>query len=212
MKRRPSRSKVPRKGLLSIINDGYFAAGRPLQGQRRLFWEGGECLCPGYVTDSPREDVVVNIRQSRWVNVDDRCGIVFRGSGRTLYRNRHYFPVWRAVEDDLILSLQDEWQVYERGDDIASLVTLWCPEQTHQETARQELILHDSAAHAVVVEVDGMLCAGNFHTTPVVMPGPMTLPAHALFPLVRVGGGNTATMLHVTLQLPPREPLLLALH
>jgi hypothetical protein len=200
------------QGCLGVINDGYFGVHPQGRSQRHLFWEGGVQVCPGYAADSAADDVFINIRQSRWINIDDRCGLVFRGSGRSRYHNRHLFPVWRAVEDELILSLQDEIQVYQAGEEIASLITLWCPEQTHAETARQALIIHDSpSATAVVIEVDGYLCAGNWGASTVTLPQPVALPAGQPWPLAWGVTGSLDTDVWVTLRLHPGEPMILAL-
>ncbi|MCK4513951.1 MAG: hypothetical protein KAU31_01770, partial [Spirochaetaceae bacterium] len=135
------------QGTLSVINDGYFGEWQELRGQRHIFSEGCEQVFSGYPTDSGEDDVINDLEHTRWVNVDDRCGLVFKGSGRAFYRNRHTFKVCRAIEDDLVLSLQDEPREFKTGEQIAELVSLWCPEQTHQQTADQELIMHETPEH-----------------------------------------------------------------
>ena len=86
----------------------------------------------------------------RWLNIDDQCGLLFHGSGQAQYRNRHTFPVWQAVADELILSLQDRPQRYQAGEEIAALLALWCPEQAHWETAQQALRIHTNSPAVVV--------------------------------------------------------------
>src|SRR5262249_1531866 len=90
------------QGRLSVINDGYFGDYPELYGQRRLFWDGGMQLCHGYASDTDAEDRTIEITPSPWLNIDDRVGLVFQGSGRAVYHNRHHFPVWRAIEDELM--------------------------------------------------------------------------------------------------------------
>jgi len=147
------------QGRLSIINDGLLSGRQDLRGVRRLFWPGGEQVFYGVF--SGEEDVRLDLARASWVNVDDRCGLVYRGSGRAFYRNRHTFQVFRAVEDDLVLSLQDTPQAYASGQEIARLIALWCPEQTHQQTAAQQLTVHSTPANVFAAEVDGFLCACN---------------------------------------------------
>jgi hypothetical protein len=147
------------QGYLSVVNDGYFGQRQTLRGQRQLFWPGGQRTFDGHI--SLEADIVVDLDRVTWVNVDDRCGFVFEGSGRTFYRNRHSFDVFRAVEDDLVLSLNDTPQVCQAGQQVAQLITLCCPEQTHRQTADQTLIVRPAPAHVLALEVDGFLCAGN---------------------------------------------------
>jgi len=158
------------QGYLSIINDGYLSQRSDRKGERHVFWPGGEHAFYGCY--SGQDDVILDLEHSSWVNIDDRCGLVFRGSGRAFYRNRHDFQVFRAVEDDLVLSLQDTPQEYSGGQEIARLVTLWCPEQIHQETAVQEIIVHKTPARVLAVEIDGFFCACNLGTEAVRLPVP----------------------------------------
>ena len=165
------------QGYLSVINDGYFGDHAHLQGERRIFWEGGERTFQGYATDSKDNDVVIELGETRWVNVDDRCGLVFQGSGRALYRNRHYFEVWHAIEDDLVLSLQEEPKQYKAGECVAQLLLLWCPGQDHEETAGEELEIQRTWKELLAVVTGGFLLACNFGKDPVELPLPLTLPA-----------------------------------
>ena len=126
-------------------------------------------------------------------------------------RNKNVFPVWRAIEDTLILSLQETPQRYQAGEELARLVAYWCPGQAHQETAQQQLILHASPPETVLVEVDGYLCAGNFGETTVVLPKEMRLSAGQPLPLSWGVTGVPTTELRIALQLGAHEPMLLAL-
>jgi hypothetical protein len=199
------------QGHLSVINDGYFGDHPDQRGQRRLFWDGGVQVCRGYASDTDAADLTIELTPSRWCNIDDRAGLVFRGSGRAVYHNRHCFPVWRAIEDALVLNLHDTPQTCDAGDTVAQMVALWCPEQSHQETASQTFVLYDSPPETVIVEVDEYLCAGNFGETTVALPRPITIPAGQSLPLVWGVTGVATRDLQVTLQLSAREPMLLAL-
>jgi len=150
------------QGSLSIMNDGYFGEHPDLRGRRRLFWEQGERVFEGFPTESPENDLELALTPSRWVNVEDRFGIVFQGTGRAVYRNPHYFPLWHAVEDQLILSLQDERRVFEAGDIVSELTALCCPGSAHEQTECERLTVHSQQPEVLAVEVDGYFCAGNF--------------------------------------------------
>jgi len=73
------------QGRLSVINDGYFGDFPDLRGQRRLFWDGGVQVCHGYASDTDSADTTIALAPSRWVNIDDRAGLVFQGTGRAVY-------------------------------------------------------------------------------------------------------------------------------
>jgi len=130
---------------------------------------------------------------------------------RAVYRNRHSFPIWRAMEDELVLNLQDTPHTFNAGDTVAQLVALWCPEQSHPEAASQQLILYDSPPETVLAEVDNYLCAGNFGATTVVLPRPITVPAGQPLPLAWGVTGVATTDLQVRLRLDAREPMILTL-
>ena len=100
-------------------------------------------------------------------------------TGRTQYHNRHYFGErgWHAVEDDLVLGLQDEPRVCDAGSSVAELVALWCPEQTHEQTAAEPLVIHETPNDAFAGEVDGMVCACSFGDRDVELPMAGRLPA-----------------------------------
>ncbi len=199
------------QGRLSVINDGYFGDYPDLRGQRRLFWDGGVQVCHGYASDTDSADTTIALAPSCWINIDDRAGLVFQGTGRAVYCNRHRFPIWRAMEDELVLNLQDTPQTCQAGATIAQLVALWCPEQTHEETASQRLILYNSPPETVIAEVDHYLCAGNFGDTTVVLPRALTVSAGQPLPLAWGVTGVATTDLQATLQLGTREPMILTL-
>src|SRR5215510_14283843 len=199
------------QGHLSVINDGNFGDYPDQQGQRRLFWDGMSQVCHGYASDTDAADLTFELTPSRWCYIDDRAGLVFQGSGRAVYHNRHCFPVWRAIEDALVLNLHDTPLTCDADATVAQMVALWCPEQSHQETASQTFVLYDSPPGTVMVEVDEYLCAGNFGETTVALPRPFTVPAGYSLPLVWGVTGIATSDLQVTLQLGAREPMLLAL-
>jgi len=159
--REPITVERVRQGYLSIINDGYFAEHDDLRGRRTLYWDGGRQTFAGYVTDSDGEDVVLDLGDARWVNVDDRFGLVFESTGRAFYHNQHHYEVWHATEDELVLSQTDEAQRVQPGQPIARMVAVWCPGQPHEETAREPLCAHAEPSR-IEIEVDGVRCTCDF--------------------------------------------------
>ena len=150
------------QGRLNVINDGWFGDHEDLRGRRTIHWDGGEREFVGYPTGSAEDDVTVELGKTGWVNIDDRAGLVFQGTGAASYCNRRHFQVWHAVEDELTLSDQQEPREYGVGEEIASLISLWCPEQAHEGTAAQEMTIHETPEGVVAVQIDGFLCACNF--------------------------------------------------
>jgi hypothetical protein len=90
-------------------------------------------------------------------------------------------------------------------------VALWCPEQSHQETASQALRVYDSPSQVLAAEVDGYLCAGNFGDEAIVLPGVCSIPAGQLWPISWGVSGATTMDSAVTLRLGAQEPAIVAL-
>lgn len=198
------------QGYLSIINDGYFGEQQDLRGKRHIFWDGGEQIFWGYATGFEEKDIILDLKDTPWLNVDDRFGLVFKGSGRAFYRNRHHFiKMWRAIEDELVLSLQDEPKEFKTGQQIADLVTLWCPEQSHEETANEELIIHQTQKKTFAAEVDNLLCACNFTEETVVLPLKVPISAGQPFPISWGVSGMVETDLAVQVRLGGYEFIIL---
>lgn len=151
-----------RQGYLEIMNERFPEIEGNCNGQRTLYHPGGQETFKGFVSTTPDDDRSFDLNDPGWVNVDDRIGIVFRGTGKTVYRNRHYFKHFRAVTDGLFLSTQDEPVETKAGDLVAELSLLFCPEQSHSETPDQKLIVAQSSDSAVCLITDGHLCAANF--------------------------------------------------
>jgi len=196
-----------KQGYLSVINDGYFGDRPDLRGQRTVYWEDGERAFVGYPSDTDAEDEVLDLSGTGWVNVDDRFGLVFRSAGGAHYRNRHYFKVWHATEDDLVLCSQEEPRDYAAGDTISELTALWCPEQSHDETREERLVVHDTPADVFAAEADSFLCACNFSGAPAELPAEVALPAGESLPVSWGSALVADSDLKARVALQLREPL-----
>ncbi|MCP4645321.1 MAG: hypothetical protein GY851_33065 [bacterium] len=152
-----------RQGYVSIMNDGLFAEHPDLRGHRRVYWEGGDAQFEGYASDSAEDDVTQSLEATRWVNVDDKLGFVFETSGDAVYINRHRFKVWRAIEDDLILSLHDAPRDVATGEEVAAMTVLCCPEQTHGDTRAEAFDVSQDDHGTYTAEVDGFTCTWSFN-------------------------------------------------
>lgn len=151
-----------RLGYLRIINDGYFGDGGSARSSRKLYWQGEARSFEGYPSSSPDEDITCELSGSEWVNIDDRMGFRFAGSGSASYTSKHFFQPFHAVHDELILGRYPEDRAFSAGEKIAELAVLWCPEQDHEATSRQEFAIVDTADGVFAALVDGWLCACNF--------------------------------------------------
>ena len=152
------------QGFLRVMNEDFPLVEGNCNGSRVLYHPGGKEIFKGFPGTEAAEDVVFKLEHPGWLNVDDRLGIVFRGSGKTQYFNRHYFPPFsfRAVADDLILSLFDGARTVATGDVIGDLTLLICPEQAHGETPGRRLVQAASSEDTVCLITDEYMCAGNF--------------------------------------------------
>jgi len=103
---------------------------------------------------------------ARWVNIDDRAGLVFEGSGRTVYRNLHHWDVWHAVEDELVLSEHAEPVSVAVAEEIARLTAVWYPDQAHGDTAARSMEVRIEPGELVRVDVEGFVCLCNLSDRP----------------------------------------------
>jgi hypothetical protein len=198
-----------RQGYLSIINDGIVGEYDDRRGHRKVYWQGGEQDFTGYPADSAEDDIRLDLTGTQWVNIDDKCGFVFNGNGRPVYINRHYFEVWHAIEDDLILNHIDQPGQFKHGETIAELVSLWCPEQTHSETSGQELRIIERSTDFFAARVGKFLCACNFTSDARVVSHPLVIPAKQKFPLAWNVAGRTNVDMEVNVQLGAMEPAII---
>ena len=150
--------------LLEIINENFPLLGGNCDGTRILYHQRDEEEFAGFPSTDPNDDVAFDLEHPEWLNVDNQMGLIFQGTGKTRYLNRHYFPPheFRGLADDLTLSLREEAFDCNLGDRVAELTSLICPEQDHEETPRSRLIVAGATEDTVCLIVDGYLCAGNF--------------------------------------------------
>ena len=148
-----------KQGYLQVMNEDFPLIEGNCDAYRTLHHPDGEEKFRGFVSASPEDDIAFSLGHPGWLNVDDRMGIVFSGTGKTLYINRHYFKPYRAIADDLYLSVQDENGEHNVGETIAELAFLLCPEQPHDKTPDQHLEVISSEKDAVCLIAPGYLCA-----------------------------------------------------
>ncbi|MBN1349948.1 class II aldolase/adducin family protein [candidate division KSB1 bacterium] len=158
--------KSLRQGCLNIINERYAFAKSGGIALRTLYFPDGHKTFRGYPAKTQEQDVLCNLDHPAWVNIDDQLSLIFKGSGKTLYHNRHYFDVWRAVSDNLVLSALDSPQTIQQGDVAGELMTLICPNQPHTEanTRQWQHAVTESGVDCVII--GNILCCANLSHSP----------------------------------------------
>jgi len=148
------------QGFLEVMSDPYFGDHPDGKGHRSLHWAGGERDLLGFASSSPEDDVAIAL-EGAWLNVDDRFGLVFAGSGEAVYVNRHCFRPWHAVTDTITLSRQSDPRHFAAGEEVARLVALWCPQEDHLTTAQRPLPAVTWADDGVSITVEGYECLAD---------------------------------------------------
>jgi hypothetical protein len=156
------------QGFLRIVNEKFGAMKDNCHGHRVVATPEGATRFEGFVSADPGSDVIRTYDHPAWINVDGRLGIVFRGSGETVYHNRHFFSPWWATADDLVLSRETGPRQVKAGSVFASLTALIAPGQSAKKTAAITLAVLSAQPGCVGLIGSGYLVAANF--SPVVKP------------------------------------------
>ena len=150
------------QGHLEVMNETFPEMGTNCVGQRRLFSPAGEQTFPSLVRPTPDDDTWAEYGETAWLNLDDRMGIVIASAEhRSVYHNRHSFTPFHAVTDDLFLNLQERAQPYAGNQVIADIAYMLCPEQGHDETPAQRLLLAQATAGTWGILAGTTLVVGN---------------------------------------------------
>jgi len=154
------------QGFLRIVNEDFRGIEGNCDGSRTLYTPEGAETFAGYVDTDPDSDQIRTYHHPGWINVDDRLGIVFAGSGQTVYHNRHYFDPWWAVADDLVLSRIDRRFTAKKGEVISQLTALIAPDQSHRRMASPGLTALRTRKPAAGLIASGFLAAASFDQRP----------------------------------------------
>lgn len=150
------------QGWLRITNETFPRLGPNSRGLRRLYHPAGAKDYKGGLADSPAADIIDRLDRPSWLNVDDRLGIRFVGSGETVYHNRHYHKPYHAIADDLVLSRLEGKRPLRAGQSTGPLAALLIPEQNHADTAAADLCVLTGTAQTACLAADDCLAAANF--------------------------------------------------
>ena len=152
------------QGFLRITNEHFPLLQPNCRGVRTLYRPDGSTDYRGWLGDREEDDIEDRIVKPEWLNIDDRLGIVFSGTGDAVYLNRHYYKPYRAIADDLTLSRQGKERALRAGEEGGSLAALLIPEQAHEDTASSRLDVLTGPEQSACVVADGYLAAANFDT------------------------------------------------
>jgi len=150
------------QGFLRIINENFPEVKGNATGHRLLYTPEEKYKFTGGVSSDPNSDIIQTLNHPAWINVDGRLGLVYEGSGKTIYLNRHYFQPWWAVADDLTLSLQDRARRIRKGESAGQLTALIAPDMSAIKTAQLELHSLTTNANAAALIGDGHLAIASF--------------------------------------------------
>lgn len=169
------------QGLLKITNETFPLLGTRCRGVRVLYRPEGATEYHGWLGESESDDQVDVLGHPEWLNIDDRLGIRFTGPGQALYCNRHYHRPYRAIADELTLSLLGETPL-RAGEATAPLVALLVPEQAHTETPTSQVWVLQGEEGTACLSTPGFLAAANFGADErlcgFTLPRPAVIPAY----------------------------------
>jgi hypothetical protein len=150
------------QGFLRIVNEHFSEMTGNCDGFRVVHTPDGRHRFEGGASPDPDSDLLETFHHPAWLNVDGRLGIVYSGTGKTVYHNRHYFSPWWAVADDLTLSRLDRPARFKAGDTVARLAALVAPDVSPAKTGGLRLVELSARGSAVGLIGDGHLAAANF--------------------------------------------------
>ncbi|MDA0748398.1 MAG: hypothetical protein O2954_17915, partial [bacterium] len=150
------------QGFLQIANENFPLFAPNCCGVRTLYHPEGSTEYEGWFGDAESEDVVDALGRPSWLNIDGRMGIVFSGTGQTVYHNRHFFEVYRVIADDLTLSRQQGDLSLCSGESAGHLAALLIPEQAHVETASASFSTLTGPENSICLAANGFWAMANF--------------------------------------------------
>ena len=153
------------QGALAVTNERFPSFGSNCRGERMLYGPDIERRYESRVESSPDDEAIDRFDHPLWLNVDDRLGIWFAGTGVTQYHNHHVHQPFHAVKDDLILSRLETPRTMRAGDEVACLAALLVLSQPHEETPDETLHVLTGPSDAVALLSGDYLAAANFADT-----------------------------------------------
>lgn len=150
------------QGFLRITNEHFPLLEPNCRGVRTLYRPDGSTAYKGWHGGREEDDIEDRLGRPAWLNIDDRLGIVYSGTGDAVYLNRHYYRPYRAIADDLTLSRQANERAVGAGEEAGLLTALLIPEQAHEDTPACRLDVLSGPEQSACLVTDGYLAAANF--------------------------------------------------
>lgn len=207
--REPVEVTEATQGFLRIINEQFAAMRDNCRGWRDLATPEGTTRFEGFVSADPQSDIIRTYDHPAWLNVDGRLGLVFQGSGETVYHNRHHFNPWWATADDLTVSRLAGPRRVAAGKVISELAALIVPGQSAAATARSNLMRLRAPAGCAALIGRGHLAVANFGAKVVAARLRATFDTPQPIPVFAGVTRITGTIANYTLTLQPGQATLL---
>ncbi len=150
------------QGFLRIINETFSDMKTNCRGYRRIYTPGNVDRFDGGASSDPDADRIETYAHPDWINIDGRIGIVFSGKGKTIYHNRHFFPTWWAIADDLVLSRLERPGRVSAGSEVAGFHAMIVPGCTPGKTPDLQLLPLRSPKQSAALMAEGYLSVANF--------------------------------------------------
>lgn len=152
-------------GLVGVRNEKYSNLPEVAKGYRTLYLEGGrQKTFYGYYGKDP--DIIEIWNDVNYINIDNEIGYVCINSKGMKYINRHQYPKWKGVEEELILNNYDNSVCLKQGETLKPFVVVSAPNQKLSDTvdlASETAMLNTSCHNTIVIGVEDKLIYTNFN-------------------------------------------------
>ncbi|HHV96867.1 MAG TPA: hypothetical protein GXX37_10420 [Clostridiaceae bacterium] len=152
-------------GLVGVRNESYSNLPKVAKGYRTLYLDGGrQKTFYGYYGKGP--DIIEKWNNVNYLNIDNEIGYVCINSNGVKYINKHQYPKWKGIEEQLILNNYENHFCLTRGEGLKPFVVVTAPNQELSDTAelaRKTAMLNTSCYNTIVICVQDKLIYTNFN-------------------------------------------------
>lgn len=149
-------------GLIGVRNEYYPLLPEHAKGYRDFSINGRTIRMEGYYGGD--HDDVYDFEPAEYAALDNKMAYLTRGSSGVTYIGHHYYPVWKGVEDFLILNNHKENLTLRAGEELAPFVLVFLPNRTAEEAKKKNeafQVAQSSAAGVDAVVLEHTLVYSN---------------------------------------------------
>lgn len=160
---KPCENVTVETGLIGIRNENLINAPDLAPGKIDLYTENAKKTYKGFYGSEP--DEIDDYKPSKYVNVNNTMGYVLGGSSGIRYVNKHVYPQWKGVEDQLILNHMGE-KTFDKEQTLAPFVVMVMPNKTYQQTAMSVndlMVMNPKCPKTVLLTACNHLVTVNFN-------------------------------------------------